>query len=98
MRLAARKTLAKRQRSVKGVVFASRQAYKGGDDVPATVLSTRNHNDILESEFGHAGSPAESSNCSCCSGESHSGAPAHQRTNFARARSVCASLWTLQLN
>ena len=57
MRLAARKTLAKRQRSVKGVVFASRQASKDGDDVPATVLST-NHMTILESEFGHAGSPA----------------------------------------
>ena len=46
MRLAACKTLAGARRSVKGVVFASNQAFEGGDEVPATDVSDRNHGDI----------------------------------------------------
>ncbi len=45
--LAACKTLASTRRTVNDVVFASRQASEGGDDVPATVLCARNHMTVI---------------------------------------------------
>ena len=48
--LAVCKTLASQERTVKGFVFASRQASEGGDAVPATVLAARNHVLVVEEE------------------------------------------------